>query len=88
MKCGRKSGVVAHEGGRKRGVLLYDDCKPCLHNDMWINMVAKFAGNAGHGGLYFGRYPTWLARLCLHYFTLLYIGNASRKMARVKKLSK
>ena len=23
MKCGRKSGVVAHEGGRKRGVLLY-----------------------------------------------------------------
>ena len=25
MKCGRKSGVVAHEGGRKRGVLLYSN---------------------------------------------------------------
>ena len=23
MKCGRKRRVVAHEGGRKRGVLLY-----------------------------------------------------------------
>ena len=25
MKCGRKRRVVAHEGGRKRGVLLYID---------------------------------------------------------------
>ena len=50
MKCGRKRRVVAHEGGRKRWVLLYTDFAQAKGSFTIVNIYVLVQRVLGGGG--------------------------------------